>query len=57
MNKQAVRDNASKRADGNLKKMLDENDLLEMPFDFHIYLMGKIQPVLVPRGLAHGKIH
>ena len=56
MNK-VVRERVPQRTESNLKKMLDENDLLEMPFDFHIYLMGKIQPVLVPRGLAHGKIH
>ena len=57
MNQPAVRDKTSKRTGGgNLQTMLDEYDLLEMPFDFRIYLMGNL-PILVPMGVKQVHIH
>ena len=48
----AVRANTSiERKEIDLERILGDTDLLEMPFDFTIYLMGSLSPVLVPRGI------
>jgi len=57
VSKQAVRELTPQRTDGNLKAMLDENNLLEMPFDFRIYLIDRIPPIFVISGRKKTVFH
>jgi len=57
VSKQAVRELTPQRTDGNLETMLDENNLLEMPFDFRIYLIDRIPPIFVISGRKKTVFH
>ena len=58
INEKVVREQVPKnRPEGNLDEMLGGMDLLEMPFDFRIYLMGKLAPTFVPLGNKSSNVH
>jgi hypothetical protein len=46
---QAVREQVPKEHIDKLWSIIDDNDLLSIPIDFRIFLMGKVEPMVIPR--------
>ena len=58
INEKVVREQVPKHdSDGKLERMVKEMDLLEMPFDFRIYLTEKMQPTIVPLNNKSSSVH